>query len=140
KMNELKEIFENDPPPCNCDKKNREWKNLQLFNMLFTTHYGPTQEELVYLRPETAQGIFINFLNVMNTMRKKLPLGSGQIGKAFRNEISPRDFLFRSREFEQMEIEYFCHPKDSNSHFNEWVQFCYDWLIHKCGIKKENLK
>ncbi|KAG2379002.1 hypothetical protein C9374_007640 [Naegleria lovaniensis] len=103
--------------------------------------YGPVEKEenTAYLRPETAQGIFINFNNVITTSRKRLPLGIGQIGKAFRNEISPRDFIFRTREFEQMELEYFCHPSTSSDYFKYWVNFCYEWLL-KIGLRKENVR
>lgn len=92
-----------------------------------------------YLRPETAQGIFINYLNLVSTNRKKIPFGVGQVGRSFRNEISPRDFLFRMREFEQMELEYFCEPKDANVYFEHWVQFCIDWLT-RYGLKPQHFK
>ena len=126
---------------CPCEKKSNTWDKVRMFDMLFKTMYGPVEKEenTAYLRPETAQGIFINFNNVITTSRKRLPLGVGQIGKAFRNEISPRDFIFRTREFEQMELEYFCHPNSSSDHFHKWVQYCYDWLI-KYGMRKENVQ
>lgn len=107
--------------------------------MLFKTNFGPTFDNQVYLRPETAQGIFINFENVVTTSRKRVPFGIGQMGKSFRNEISPRDFIFRTREFEQMELEYFCHPNESSKFFNEWVHFCKNWLI-QYGLKEENIR
>ncbi|KAL9647546.1 hypothetical protein ABK040_006902 [Willaertia magna] len=126
---------------CPCEKKSNSWDKIKMFNMLFQTTYGPVgkEENTVYLRPETAQGIFINFNNVLTTSRKRLPLGIGQIGKAFRNEISPRDFIFRQREFEQMELEYFCNPKDSSDYFYKWVDFCHKWLL-KYGLKPDNVR
>jgi glycyl-tRNA synthetase len=93
----------------------------------------------VYLRPETAQGIFVNFDNVLQASRKKLPFGIGQVGKSFRNEITPGNFTFRTREFEQMEIEYFCKPGTEDEHFDKWVQSRFEWYV-KYGIKRENLR
>jgi glycyl-tRNA synthetase len=90
------------------------------------------------LRPETAQGIFVNFANVLNTSRKKLPFGIAQIGKAFRNEITPGNFTFRTREFEQMEIEYFCRPEDAPRLHEEWIQARFQWYLDM-GMKRENL-
>ncbi|EFC47251.1 predicted protein [Naegleria gruberi] len=126
---------------CPCEKKANSWDKIRNFDMLFKTMYGPIEKEenTAYLRPETAQGIFINFNNVITTSRKRLPLGVGQIGKAFRNEISPRDFIFRQREFEQMELEYFCHPTQSSDYFKYWVNFCHEWLL-KYGLKKDNVR
>ena len=94
---------------------------------------------MVYLRPETAQGIFVNFANVLNSTRKKLPFGIGQIGKAFRNEITPGNFIFRTREFEQMEVEYFVKPGTSEEWLQKWVQDRFDWYV-AYGIRKENLR
>ncbi len=111
------------------------------FNLMFKTHAGPVEdaESLAYLRPETAQGIFVNFHNVVDTMRKKVPFGIAQIGKAFRNEITTGDFTFRSREFEQMEIEYFVKPGTDEEWYRTWVNDRFQWYI-RFGIKKENIR
>lgn len=111
------------------------------FNLMFKTFMGPIEEEasIVYLRPETAQGMFVNFQNVVNTTRKKLPFGIAQIGKSFRNEITTGNFVFRSREFEQMEIEFFVKPGTDEEWFNYWTEERFNWYV-KLGIKKENLK
>ncbi|MBM3252320.1 MAG: glycine--tRNA ligase, partial [Candidatus Omnitrophica bacterium] len=111
------------------------------FNLMLKTYLGPVEDEgaLSYLRPETAQGIFVNFANVLDTARKKLPFGIAQIGKAFRNEVTPGNFTFRTREFEQMEIEYFVEPKDADKFYKYWVQERFDWYIN-LGIKKDNLR
>ncbi|DAZ97563.1 TPA: hypothetical protein N0F65_005535 [Lagenidium giganteum] len=111
------------------------------FNLLFRTNMGATDEtcEWIYLRPETAQGAYINFGHVQSTMRKKLPFGIGQMGKSFRNEISPGHFLFRTREFEQLELQFFTHPDESDKWYEYWVDECYDFLV-KYGIKAENLR
>jgi glycyl-tRNA synthetase len=113
----------------------------RLFNLMFRTFMGPVEDEgaLVYLRPETAQGIFVNFLNVQTTMRRKLPFGIAQIGKAFRNEITPGNFTFRTREFEQMEIEYFVVPGTDEEWFERWVDERFNWYLN-LGIKPENLR
>ena len=113
----------------------------QEFSGLVKTFLGPVDSEagLHYLRPETAQGIFVNFNNVLTAARKKPPFGIGQIGKAFRNEITPGNFIFRTREFEQMEIEYFTAPEDAPKFFDQWVKDCWDWFID-LGIKEENLR
>jgi glycyl-tRNA synthetase len=111
------------------------------FNLMFKTFMGPVEEEsaLVYLRPETAQGIFVNFLNVLGSARRKLPFGIAQIGKAFRNEITPGQFLFRVREFEQMEIEYFVPPGEDERWFEHWVEERYRWYL-RLGFRRENLR
>jgi len=113
------------------------------FNLMFKTSIGPLEEDesknQIYLRPETAQGIFVNFANILDTTRKKLPFGVAQIGKAFRNEVTPGNFTFRTREFEQMEIEYFVKPKEADKFYKYWVQERFNWYI-KLGIKKENLR
>ncbi len=111
------------------------------FNLMFKTYQGPVEDaaNLVYLRPETAQGIFVNFLNIVDVSRKKLPFGIAQIGKSFRNEITPGNITFRTREFEQMEIEYFVRPEESEKHYEYWVQERYNWYL-SLGIKKENLR
>ena len=110
------------------------------FNLMFKTFMGPVENEanIVYLRPETAQGIYVNFLNVLNSSRKKIPFGIAQIGKAFRNEITPGNFIFRTREFEQMEMQYFVNPKEDQQWFDHWKQIRMDWYI-KLGLKKERL-
>ena len=99
------------------------------FNLMFQTHMGPVKEEasVVYLRPETAQGIFVNFENVQQSMRKKIPFGIAQIGKSFRNEITPGHFIFRTREFEQMEMQYFVHPKEANASFETWRKIRWEF-------------
>lgn len=111
------------------------------FNLMFKTFVGPVEEDAlpVYLRPETAQGIFVNFLNVLNTARKKLPFGIAQIGKAFRNEITTGNFILRAREFEQMEIEYFVKPEEADLWFERWIEERMKWYID-IGIKEENLR
>ena len=113
----------------------------RMFNLMFRTHIGPVEDEaaLVYLRPETAQGIFVNFQNVLTTIRKKLPVGIAQIGKAFRNEITTGNFIFRLREFEQMEIEYFVKPGTDEEWFKHWVEERFNWYVN-LGIKKENIR
>jgi glycyl-tRNA synthetase len=111
------------------------------FNLMLKTFLGPIEDDnaLTYLRPETAQGIFVNFPNILDTTRKKLPLGVAQIGKAFRNEITPGNFTFRTREFEQMEIEYFCAPSEADKKYKEWIDARFNWYLD-LGIKKQNLK
>jgi glycyl-tRNA synthetase len=111
------------------------------FNLMFKTHMGPVESDdnAVYLRPETAQGIFINFENVRRTARMKLPFGIAQIGKSFRNEITPGQFVFRTREFEQMEMEYFCHPDDADAVFAEWVEIRRQWYLD-LGMTPQNLR
>lgn len=114
---------------------------IRKFNLMFKTYVGVTEDSKseVFLRPETAQGIFVNFKNVQRTSRKKIPFGIGQIGKSFRNEITPGNFIFRTREFEQMELEFFCKPGEDMEWFNYWRQFCMDWLV-EFGLKRENLR
>jgi len=111
------------------------------FNLMMRTFVGPVEDEasITYLRAETCQGIYMNFENVLNSMRMKIPFGICQIGKAFRNEITPRDFLYRMREFEQMEMQWFCHPKDADRFFDFWLNERLKWL-ESIGLKKENLK
>ncbi|GAH60661.1 unnamed protein product, partial [marine sediment metagenome] len=125
----------------NCPSCGGELTEPRLFNLMFKTFMGPIEEEasVVYLRPETAQGIFVNFQNVVNTTRKRLPFGIAQIGKAFRNEITTGNFIFRSREFEQMEIEFFVKPGTDQEWFNYWLEERLNWYV-KLGIKKENLR
>ncbi|MBX3093936.1 MAG: glycine--tRNA ligase [Cryobacterium sp.] len=118
-----------------------QWTEPQLFSGLMKTFLGAVDNEsgLHYLRPETAQGIFVNFNNVLTVSRKKPPFGIGQIGKAFRNEITPGNFIFRTREFEQMEIEYFTAPDDADTWFKEWVEACWNWFVD-LGIDPDNLR
>ena len=125
----------------NCPTCGGELTEPRLFNLMFKTFMGPLEEEanVVYLRPETAQGIFVNFQNVLNTTRKRLPFGIAQIGKAFRNEITTGNFIFRSREFEQMEIEYFVKPGTDEEWCNYWLEERRNWYVN-LGIKKENLR
>jgi glycyl-tRNA synthetase len=124
----------------NCGTRG-EFTPPQQFSGLVKTFLGPVDSEagLHYLRPETAQGIFVNFLNVVTATRQKPPFGIGQVGKAFRNEITPGNFIFRTREFEQMEIEYFTPPAEADEHFAAWVEECWNWFID-LGIKEENLR
>lgn len=126
--------------PCpSCGKHN--FTDIRQFNLMFKTYQGVTEDSknIVYLRPETAQGIFVNFKNVQRTTRKKIPFGIGQVGKSFRNEITPGNFTFRTREFEQMELEFFCEPGTDLEWFKYWRQFCHDWLI-SLGIKEEEIR
>lgn len=126
--------------PCpSCGKSN--FTDIRKFNLMFKTFQGVTEDSAaeIFLRPETAQGIFVNFKNVQRTTRKKVPFGIGQIGKSFRNEITPGNFIFRTREFEQMELEFFCEPGTDIEWFNYWKKFCFDWLI-SLGISEENIK
>ncbi|WP_263310080.1 glycine--tRNA ligase [Brachybacterium atlanticum] len=124
----------------NCGTRG-EFTEPQQFSGLVKTYLGPVSSEagLHFLRPETAQGIFVNFLNVVTATRQKPPFGIGQIGKAFRNEITPGNFIFRTREFEQMEIEYFTPPAEADEHFRAWVEECWNWFVD-LGIKEENLR
>ena len=123
----------------NCGKQN--FTDIRKFNLMFKTFQGVTEDSKseIYLRPETAQGIFVNFKNVLRTTRKKLPMGIAQVGKAFRNEITPGNFTFRTREFEQMELEFFCKPGTDLEWFDYWRSFCKKWLLD-LGIKEENIR
>ena len=118
-----------------------DFTGIRQFNLMFKTFQGVTEDTVstLYLRPETAQGIFVNFLNVQRTSRMKVPFGIGQVGKSFRNEITPGNFIFRVREFEQMELEFFCEPGTDLEWFAYWKEFCKNWLLG-LGIKEENLK
>jgi glycyl-tRNA synthetase len=120
-----------DPNRCPTCGNSGTFTEPKEFNLMFRTHMGPVESEdnVVYLRPETAQGIFINFENVRRTARLKLPFGIAQIGKSFRNEITPGQFVFRTREFEQMEMEYFCHPDDAPDVFRQWVDDRHQWYL-----------
>ena len=132
-------IKEHNIPCPNCGKHN--FTDIRQFNLMFKTFQGVTEDSKseLYLRPETAQGIFVNFLNIQRTSRKKVPFGVAQVGKSFRNEITPGNFIFRVREFEQMELEFFCKPGTDLEWFKYWRGFCKDWLL-SLGIKEENLR
>lgn len=132
-------INDNKIPCPNCGKTN--FTKIRKFNLMYKTFQGVTEDSSaqIYLRPETAQGIFVNFKNVIRTTRKKLPMGIGQIGKAFRNEITPGNFTFRTREFEQMELEFFCVPGTDLEWFEYWRKFCKDFLL-SLGMKEENIR
>ena len=137
---EMKAFIDEHNIPCpTCGKHN--FTDIRQFNLMFKTFQGVTEDakSTVYLRPETAQGIFVNFANVQRTSRKKLPFGIGQIGKSFRNEITPGNFIFRVREFEQMELEFFCKPGTDLEWFQYWRGFCRDWLL-SLGMREENLR
>ncbi len=132
-------IKENSIACPNCGKHN--FTDIRQFNLMFKTFQGVTEDAsaTVYLRPETAQGIFVNFKNVQRTSRRNIPFGIGQIGKSFRNEITPGNFTFRTREFEQMELEFFCEPGTDLEWYEYWKKFCKDWLL-SLGIKEEELR
>ncbi len=137
---EMKNFVEEHNIKCpSCGKHN--FTDIRQFNLMFKTFQGVTEDakNTVYLRPETAQGIFVNFSNVQRTSRKKLPFGIGQIGKSFRNEITPGNFIFRVREFEQMELEFFCKPNTDLEWFDYWRTFCKNWLL-SIGLKEENIR
>ena len=132
-------IAEHEIPCPTCGKHN--FTDIRQFNLMFKTFQGVTEDakNTVYLRPETAQGIFVNFQNIQRTTRKKLPFGVCQVGKSFRNEITPGNFTFRTREFEQMELEFFCQPGSDLEWFNYWRNFCHQWLLD-LNMKDENLR
>ncbi|WP_392486008.1 glycine--tRNA ligase [Haloimpatiens sp. FM7315] len=137
---ELEDYIEKNGIVCpKCGKK--EFTDIRKFNLMFKTFQGVTEDSKseIYLRPETAQGIFINFKNVQRSSRKKVPFGIGQIGKSFRNEITPGNFTFRTREFEQMELEFFCEPGKDLEWFSYWKDYCFNFLLG-LGVKKENLR
>jgi glycyl-tRNA synthetase len=130
-----------DPDQCPSCGKRETFTEPREFNLMFRTHMGPveTSENAVFLRPETAQGIFINFENVRRTARMRLPFGIAQIGKSFRNEITPGQFVFRTREFEQMEMEFFCRPEEAEDWFRYWIDERKRWYMD-LGMKEENLQ
>ena len=132
-------INEHEIPCPNCGK--HHFTPIRHFNLMFKTFQGVTEDtkDELYLRPETAQGIFVNFANIQRTTRKKIPFGVAQIGKSFRNEITPGKFIFRVREFEQMELEFFCEPGTDLEWFEYWRGFCRDWL-YSLGISEDNLR
>ena len=119
----------------------KNWTDVRQFNLMFSTQFGSVGDDsnTIYLRPETAQGIFVNFQNVQRTMRKKIPFGIAQIGKSFRNEITPGNFIFRTREFEQMELEFFCEPGTELEWYDYWRSYCYNFL-RSLGMSEERLR
>ena len=132
-------IRENKVPCPGCGKS--DFTDIRKFNLMFKTHQGVTEDSSteVYLRPETAQGIFVNFKNIQRTTRKKIPFGVAQVGKSFRNEITPGNFIFRIREFEQMELEFFCKPGTDLEWFQYWREYCHQWLLG-LGMTEEHLR
>ena len=140
KDEEMLEFIKSNHIACpNCGKEN--FTDIRKFNLMFKTFQGVTEDSTtqLYLRPETAQGIFVNFKNVLRTTRRKLPIGIAQIGKAFRNEITPGNFTFRTREFEQMELEFFCKPGTDLEWHAYWKDYCKKFLID-LGMKEENIR
>ncbi len=140
KNEELMEYIKDKGVKCpNCGSAN--FTDIRKFNLMFKTFQGVTEDSKaeIFLRPETAQGIFVNFKNVQRTTRKKIPFGIGQIGKSFRNEITPGNFTFRTREFEQMELEFFCEPGKDLEWFRYWKDFCHNWLL-SLNMTPESLK
>lgn len=137
---EVKDYIDNNDIVCpNCGKK--DFTDIRKFNLMFKTFQGVTEDSQseIYLRPETAQGIFVNYKAVQRSTRKKIPFGIAQIGKSFRNEITPGNYIFRTREFEQMELEFFCEPGTELEWFKYWKDYCKKWLLD-LGIKEENLQ
>ena len=137
---QMMDFIRNNHVKCpNCGSEN--FTDIRQFNMMFKTHVGVTEDSksTVYLRPETAQGMFVNFKNVLRATRRKLPMGICNVGRAFRNEITPGQMTFRTREFDQMEMEFFCKPGDDLKWFDYWKQYCLDF-VDSLGIKKENLR
>lgn len=132
-------IKENNIVCPNCGKM--DYTEIRQFNLMFKSYMGVTEDAKseVYLRPETAQGMFVDFKNVLRTTRRRMPMGIGQMGRSFRNEITPGNFIFRTREFEQMELEFFCKPGTDLEWHEYWKNFCKNWLIN-LGIKEENLR
>ena len=137
---QMKAYIEGNHIACpSCGKEN--FTDIRQFNLMFKTFQGVTEDSknVVYLRPETAQGIFVNFKNVQRTSRKKVPFGIGQVGKSFRNEITPGNFIFRTREFEQMELEFFCKPGTELEWFDYWRAYCKNWLL-SLGVEENNTR
>ena len=137
---QLTDFIEENKIPCpSCGKTN--FTGIRKFNLMFKTFQGVTEDTTseIYLRPETAQGIFVDFKSVLRTSRKKMPMGIAQIGKAFRNEITPGNFTFRTREFEQMELEFFCKPGSDEEWFKYWEEFCKNWLL-SLGMDENNIR
>ncbi|UZJ78056.1 glycine--tRNA ligase [Fictibacillus sp. KU28468] len=139
-FDEMEKLIEEHNIACpDCDA--HDFTSIRQFNLMFKTFQGVTESSTneIYLRPETAQGIFVNFKNVQRTMRKKLPFGIAQVGKSFRNEITPGNFTFRTREFEQMELEFFCKPGEELKWFDFWKQYAHDFLLN-LGMKQDKLR
>ncbi|MGI6539057.1 MAG: glycine--tRNA ligase [Caldicoprobacterales bacterium] len=139
-LSKMDEFIKDNNISCpDCGKSN--FTSVRQFNLMFKTFQGVTEDSQsqLYLRPETAQGIFVNFKNVQRTTRKKIPFGIGQIGKSFRNEITPGNFIFRTREFEQMELQFFCKPGEDMEWFRYWREFCRKWLLG-LGIAEEHIR
>jgi glycyl-tRNA synthetase len=139
-FDKMEEIINEHSISCpDCGSKN--FTEIRQFDLMFKTHQGVTESSTneIYLRPETAQGIFVNFKNVQRSMRKKMPFGIAQVGKSFRNEITPGNFTFRTREFEQMELEFFCKPGEDLEWFSYWREFCKNWLLN-LGMNEENMR
>ena len=137
---QMKQYIDDNNINCpSCGK--HDFTEIREFNLMFKTAQGVTEnaKNTIYLRPETAQGIFVNFKNVQRTSRKRIPFGIAQIGKSFRNEITPGNFTFRTREFEQMELEFFCHPDESEKWYDYWKDFCVQW-VKDLGFKEENMR
>lgn len=137
----LQQYIDDNKVNCpNCGK--RDWTSIRNFNLMFKTHRGVTDDatSVIYLRPETAQGQYVNFLNVQRSMRLKVPFGIGQVGKAFRNEITPGNFIFRTIEFEQLEHQYFCKAADSDKYYLEYKQRIWNFYVDRLGIDKANLR
>ncbi|WRN75167.1 aminoacyl--tRNA ligase-related protein [Staphylococcus aureus] len=136
----MKKIIDDEGIVCPVSKT-ANWTEIRQFNLMFKTFQGVTEDSTneIFLRPETAQGIFVNYKNVQRSMRKKLPFGIGQIGKSFRNEITPGNFIFRTREFEQMELEFFCKPGEEIEWQNYWKTFASDWLT-SLNMSSENMR
>ncbi|MDR3206849.1 MAG: glycine--tRNA ligase, partial [Oscillospiraceae bacterium] len=122
-----------------CGKQ--DFTDIRTFNLMFKTFQGVTEDakNQIYLRPETAQGIFVQFKNIQRATRRKIPFGVAQVGKSFRNEITPGNFIFRTREFEQMELEFFCRPGTDLEWFDYWKEYCRQWLLD-LGLREENLR
>ena len=139
-LEELKQIILDEGIVCPISGT-KNWTDVRQFNLMFATQFGAAADanNTVYLRPETAQGIFVNFQNIQRTTRKKIPFGVGQVGKSFRNEITPGNFTFRTREFEQMELEFFCEPGTDLDWFQYWRGFCINWL-KSLGMKDEEMR
>jgi glycyl-tRNA synthetase len=139
-FDKMEEIIKEHAIGCpDCGSHN--FTEIRQFDLMFKTHQGVTESSTneIYLRPETAQGIFVNFKNVQRSMRKKMPFGIAQVGKSFRNEITPGNFTFRTREFEQMELEFFCKPGEDLEWFSYWREFCKNWLLN-LGMNEDNMR
>jgi glycyl-tRNA synthetase len=141
-LKDLQDVIQSEKIPCPSCGASESFTEPRSFNLMFKTSHGASEDNAIeiYLRPETAQGIFINFKNIYNACRQKVPFGIAQIGKSFRNEIMARQFIFRTREFEQLEMEFFCEPGTQSEWFTHWTEYCMNWLVNTIGLKKENLR